>query len=157
MSGGASKGAAEERRQLIISSTARLPLSPPVRARAAMIPRRAGLVGTRNTRSPSGSRLEVWGFEKLGLVTELITNAIRYGSQPIMVRVLRDRTLAWKVPDGSSTSPRLRCAATRTRAGEDSRRPVRRTLARRLHREWGGHLGRTAPECAQPQFLMPKL
>ena len=44
------------------------------------------------------------------VVSELVTNAIRYGSPPIQLRLIRDRTLICEVSDGNSTSPHLRRA-----------------------------------------------
>ena len=63
-----------------------------------------------------------WGLDELAFTTELIlselvTNAIRYGTEPIRVRLLRDRTLICEVSDGSSTSPHLRYAATTDEGG----------------------------------------
>ena len=46
------------------------------------------------------------------VVSELVTNAIRYGTPPIQLRLIRDRTLICEVSDGSSTSPHLRRART---------------------------------------------
>ncbi|MGW1029869.1 SpoIIE family protein phosphatase [Streptomyces sp. NPDC002577] len=62
-------------------------------------------------------QLGYWGLEELVfatelLVSELVTNAIRHAVGPIQVRLLRDRTLISEVSDGSSTSPRMRRAAT---------------------------------------------
>ncbi|KUH37932.1 MULTISPECIES: SpoIIE family protein phosphatase/ATP-binding protein [Streptomyces] len=67
-------------------------------------------------------QLERWGLEEIGfstelMLSELITNAIRYGSDPIHVRMLRDRSLICEVSDGSSTSPHLRRAATTDEGG----------------------------------------
>ncbi|GAA2231355.1 MULTISPECIES: SpoIIE family protein phosphatase/ATP-binding protein [Streptomyces] len=67
-------------------------------------------------------KLEVWGLSEIGftmelILSELITNAIRYGSGPIHVRLIRDRTLICEVADGSSTSPHLRYAATTDEGG----------------------------------------
>ncbi|MEU8589163.1 SpoIIE family protein phosphatase [Streptomyces sp. NPDC048664] len=67
-------------------------------------------------------KLEEWGIAELGfgmelVLSELITNAIRYGSEPIHVRLIRDRTLTCEVSDGSSTSPHLRYAATMDEGG----------------------------------------
>jgi serine phosphatase RsbU (regulator of sigma subunit)/PAS domain-containing protein/anti-sigma regulatory factor (Ser/Thr protein kinase) len=66
--------------------------------------------------------LEEWGLSELGfgmelVLSELITNAIRYGSEPIHVRLIHDRTLICEVSDGSSTSPHLRYAATTDEGG----------------------------------------
>nr|WBO82130.1 SpoIIE family protein phosphatase [Streptomyces sp. SBE_14.2] len=67
-------------------------------------------------------RLADWDLEELGFTTELIlselvTNAIRYGGEPIRVRVMRDRTLICEVFDSSNTSPHLRYAAMTDEGG----------------------------------------
>ncbi|MEV6678216.1 SpoIIE family protein phosphatase [Streptomyces erythrochromogenes] len=66
-------------------------------------------------RNACARRLAEWGLEDIAFTTELIlseliTNAVRYGSQPIRVRLLYDRSLVCEVSDGSSTSPHLRRA-----------------------------------------------
>ncbi|MFF5189381.1 SpoIIE family protein phosphatase [Streptomyces sp. NPDC000345] len=66
--------------------------------------------------------LSGWGLEETAFTTELIlselvTNAIRYGSPPVKVRLLHGRCLICEVSDGSSTSPRLRRAATTDEGG----------------------------------------
>jgi anti-sigma regulatory factor (Ser/Thr protein kinase) len=68
-------------------------------------------------------RLAEWELEELSFTTELIlsellTNAIRYGAPPVRVRVLRgETTLVCEVSDASNTSPRLRRAATTDEGG----------------------------------------
>ncbi|MGW6399146.1 SpoIIE family protein phosphatase [Streptomyces sp. NPDC055134] len=67
-------------------------------------------------------QLDDWGLDGIGFTTELIlseliTNAIRYGTQPIKVRMLYDRTLICEIFDGSSTAPHLRRAATTDEGG----------------------------------------
>ncbi|WP_437066626.1 SpoIIE family protein phosphatase [Streptomyces sp. enrichment culture] len=67
-------------------------------------------------------RLTEWGLEELVFTTELVlselvTNAIRYGAEPIRVRVLFDRTLICEVFDSSSTAPHLRYAAMTDEGG----------------------------------------
>ncbi|MFF4014710.1 SpoIIE family protein phosphatase [Streptomyces sp. NPDC001843] len=67
-------------------------------------------------------QLAEWELEDLAFTTELIlselvTNAIRYGRGPIGVRLLRDRALICEVSDGSTTSPHLRYAATTDEGG----------------------------------------
>ncbi|MFI7413161.1 SpoIIE family protein phosphatase [Streptomyces sp. NPDC049627] len=67
-------------------------------------------------------QLEAWDLSELGftmelILSELITNAIRYGAGPIHVRLIRDRTLICEVADASSTSPHLRYAATTDEGG----------------------------------------
>ncbi len=67
-------------------------------------------------------QLTEWGLDDLVFTTELIlselvTNAIRYGNGPIEVRMLRDRSLICEVFDGSNTSPHLRYAASTDEGG----------------------------------------
>ncbi|MFG2286780.1 SpoIIE family protein phosphatase [Streptomyces sp. NPDC048595] len=73
-------------------------------------------------RSACLGKLESWGLEAIAFTTELIlseliTNAIRYGAQPIRVRLLHDRALICEVSDGTSASPHLRRAATTDEGG----------------------------------------
>ncbi|MGW4821965.1 SpoIIE family protein phosphatase [Streptomyces sp. NPDC004227] len=68
-------------------------------------------------------QLETWALDQVAfttelIVSELVTNAIRHGTQPIRLRVLHDRNhLICEVADGSSTSPHLRRAATTDEGG----------------------------------------
>ncbi|WP_227025738.1 SpoIIE family protein phosphatase [Streptomyces fodineus] len=81
-------------------------------------------------RAACGRRLAQWGLERISftaelVLSELITNAIRYGGEPITVRLLRTvsrggfaaDTLICEVSDGSSTSPRLRRAKATDESG----------------------------------------
>ncbi|WP_174843303.1 SpoIIE family protein phosphatase [Streptomyces ardesiacus] len=73
-------------------------------------------------RSQVTRRLGEWGLDELVFTTELIlselvTNAIRYGGETVHVRVLRDRSLICEVFDSSSTSPHLRYAAMTDEGG----------------------------------------
>ncbi|UXY30585.1 SpoIIE family protein phosphatase [Streptomyces sp. HUAS TT20] len=73
-------------------------------------------------RSAVSEKLAEWDLSELDfgmelILSELITNAIRYGSEPIHVRLIKDRTLTCEVSDGSSTSPHLRYAATTDEGG----------------------------------------
>ncbi|MEU4114845.1 SpoIIE family protein phosphatase [Kitasatospora sp. NPDC028055] len=73
-------------------------------------------------RAAVARQLADWGLEELSFSTELIiselaTNAIRYGGPPIQVRRLRSLALICEVTDGSSTSPRLRRAASTDEGG----------------------------------------
>ena len=84
------------------------------------VPRDPAAVG--RVRNAVADQLTAWELEELGFVTELvlselITNAIRYASGSIGVRLLHDRKLICEVSDGSSTSPRLRYAATTDEGG----------------------------------------
>ncbi|MGW0748181.1 SpoIIE family protein phosphatase [Streptomyces sp. NPDC002587] len=73
-------------------------------------------------RGACSRRLAEWGLEDFAFTTELIlsellTNAIRYGTEPIRVRLLYDRSLICEVSDGSSTSPHLRRAEATDEGG----------------------------------------
>ncbi|NSL79735.1 SpoIIE family protein phosphatase [Streptomyces coelicolor] len=73
-------------------------------------------------RSQVTRRLAEWGLDELAFTTELIlselvTNAIRYGGETVHVRVVRDRSLICEVFDSSSTSPHLRYAAMTDEGG----------------------------------------
>jgi serine phosphatase RsbU (regulator of sigma subunit)/anti-sigma regulatory factor (Ser/Thr protein kinase) len=75
-----------------------------------------------DVRSAVTRQLSDWGLDELVFTTELIlselvTNAIRYGRAPIGVRLLRDRTLICEVSDRSTTSPHLRYAASTDEGG----------------------------------------
>ncbi len=74
------------------------------------------------TRDRIGRQLARWDLDELVFSTELIlselvTNAIRYATGPIRVRLLRDRTLICEVSDGSSTSPHMTYAAATDEGG----------------------------------------
>ncbi|MFJ2189309.1 SpoIIE family protein phosphatase [Kitasatospora sp. NPDC087861] len=84
------------------------------------VPSEPAAVG--EVRAAVAERLAAWGLDEVAFVTELIlselvTNAIRYSTGPIRVRLLRDQTLICEVSDGSSTSPHLRYAATTDEGG----------------------------------------
>lgn len=74
-------------------------------------------------RGQCAGQLDAWGLDETAFTTELIlseliTNAMRYGTQPIRVRLLHDVSrLICEVYDGSSTSPHLRRAATTDEGG----------------------------------------
>ncbi|MFH9826644.1 ATP-binding SpoIIE family protein phosphatase [Streptomyces bobili] len=59
--------------------------------------------------------LAAWGLEDLAfttelMVSELVTNAIRYGKAPVQLRMILQSTLTCEVSDASSTAPHLRRA-----------------------------------------------
>ncbi|MFE5618744.1 SpoIIE family protein phosphatase [Streptomyces sp. NPDC056524] len=73
-------------------------------------------------RNAGAAQLAAWGLDGIAftaelILSELITNAIRYGAEPIRVRLLRDRRLICEISDGSSTAPHLRYAATTDEGG----------------------------------------
>ncbi|TJZ57323.1 GAF domain-containing protein [Streptomyces piniterrae] len=81
-------------------------------------------------------QLAAWGLDELAfatelLLSELVTNAIRYGTGPIRVRLLYDRTLICEVSDTSNTAPHLRYAATTDEGGRGL------FLVAQLSQAWG--------------------
>ena len=64
-------------------------------------------------------------------VSELVTNAIRYGEPPIQLRLIRDRALICEVSDASSTSPHLRRAQVYDEGGRGL------LLVAQLTQRWG--------------------
>ncbi|QKW09578.1 SpoIIE family protein phosphatase [Streptomyces sp. NA04227] len=68
-------------------------------------------------RTLTTDRLAQWGLDELSfatelIVSELVTNAIRYGKPPIQLRLILQSTLTCEVSDASSTAPHLRRART---------------------------------------------
>jgi GAF domain-containing protein/anti-sigma regulatory factor (Ser/Thr protein kinase) len=87
-------------------------------------------------RRTATAQLESWGLGDVAFVTELVvselvTNAIRYGSEPIQLRLIYDRTLICEVSDGNSTSPHLRRARTLDEGGRGL------LLVAQLTTDWG--------------------
>ncbi|MEU8850119.1 SpoIIE family protein phosphatase [Streptomyces sp. NPDC048564] len=87
-------------------------------------------------RSDVSRQLAAWGLENLEftaelVVSELVTNAIRYGRTPISLRLIHDRTLLCEVSDASSTTPHLR----RARVLDEGGRGL--LLVAQLAGQWG--------------------
>jgi anti-sigma regulatory factor (Ser/Thr protein kinase) len=86
----------------------------PDRIRTWDVPQDPSAVG--EIRAAAARLLTEWGLEEQAFTTELIlselvTNALRHGSGPVRVRMLRERELICEVFDAGSTAPRLRQAA----------------------------------------------
>ncbi|MCX5400707.1 SpoIIE family protein phosphatase [Streptomyces sp. NBC_00102] len=86
------------------------------------IPARPELVAS--IRSAVSRRLNDWGLDDLTVmaselvVSELVTNSVRYAGGPLDVRLIRtDDTLVCEVRDPASTQPRLRRARTTDEGG----------------------------------------
>ncbi|MDF3144506.1 MULTISPECIES: SpoIIE family protein phosphatase [unclassified Streptomyces] len=68
-----------------------------------------------DARDKVSRRLADWGLHEVVftaelVVSELVTNAIRYGTPPVQLRLIRDTALICEVSDGSSTAPHMRRA-----------------------------------------------
>lgn len=83
---------------------------------------RAEPVSVGRARELATGQLEAWGLEELVfatqlVVSELVTNAVRYAGGPLGLRLIRDRTLVCEVADTGHTSPTCGTARRTTRAG----------------------------------------
>ncbi|MEU9150541.1 SpoIIE family protein phosphatase [Streptomyces sp. NPDC048417] len=65
------------------------------------------------------------------IVSELVTNAIRYGAPPVRLRLIKDRTLSCEVHDSNALAPRLRHAKTVDEGGRGL------FIIAQLARTWG--------------------
>ncbi|WUX63924.1 amino acid permease [Streptomyces sp. NBC_01431] len=75
-----------------------------------------------DARTASTEQLVAWGLDDLVfttelIVSELVTNAIRYAAGPVHIRLIRDETLICEVSDTGHTSPHLRHAETDDEGG----------------------------------------
>lgn len=73
-------------------------------------------------RKSTARQLAEWGLQDLMfttelIVSELVTNAIRYGRPPMELRLIRHGVLVCEVSDSSPTQPRLRRARTTDEGG----------------------------------------
>ncbi|MGW2889652.1 SpoIIE family protein phosphatase [Streptomyces griseoruber] len=73
-------------------------------------------------RRTASRRLAEWGLPELSfttelVVSELVTNAIRYAAGPIRLRLIRERSLVCEVFDGGATAPHLRHPRTTDEGG----------------------------------------
>ncbi|MFF4147152.1 SpoIIE family protein phosphatase [Streptomyces sp. NPDC001698] len=73
-------------------------------------------------RAEVSAKLADWNLGEAAFITELMlselaTNAIRYGAPPIHLRLLRETNLVMEISDGSSTTPHLRYAAATDEGG----------------------------------------
>jgi PAS domain S-box-containing protein len=74
--------------------------------------------GVATARTHSQHQLTLWGVDEETayttemIVSELVTNAVRYGTPPLQLQLIKDRTLTCGVYDSSSLAPRLRHAKT---------------------------------------------
>ncbi|MGW1783739.1 SpoIIE family protein phosphatase [Streptomyces sp. NPDC002143] len=89
------------------------------------------------TRREAIEQLAAWGLDEMSfttelVVSELVTNAIRYGRPPIQLRLIHDTaSLTCEVYDASNTAPHLR----RARAFDEGGRGL--LLVAQLTQRWG--------------------
>jgi anti-sigma regulatory factor (Ser/Thr protein kinase) len=96
----------------------------------------ADAAAVARVRSESVRRLVSWGLEEVAFVTELVvselvTNAIRYGGPPIQLRLIHDQVLTCEVSDANSAAPHMR----RARVFDEGGRGL--LLVAQLTQRWG--------------------
>ncbi|GAA1950454.1 SpoIIE family protein phosphatase [Kitasatospora viridis] len=119
---------------------ARTRVLPPDRVARWSVEKDPAAVG--EVRAAVSRQLDRWGLTEQAFVTELVlsellTNAIRYAAEPITVRLLFDRVLTCEVSDASSTAPHLRYAAETDEGGRGL------FLVAQLAERWGTRYTRT--------------
>jgi serine phosphatase RsbU (regulator of sigma subunit)/anti-sigma regulatory factor (Ser/Thr protein kinase) len=116
---------------------ARLSRLPEEHVVSMSLPARPSAV--REARGRVRGTLESWELQDLSftaelLVSELVTNALRYATGDIGLRMLLDRTLVFEVRDGSDALPRARQAADDDENGRGLQ------VVHRLAKRWGARL-----------------
>ncbi|MFD5894260.1 SpoIIE family protein phosphatase [Streptomyces sp. NPDC060366] len=116
------------------------------------VPHEAAAVA--KVRKDACRQLGDWGLDDAVFITELVvselvTNAIRYGDAPIRLRLIRDRNLIIEVADGSSTAPHLR----RARVSDEGGRGL--LLVAQLTQGWGTRQTYTGKTIWAEQSLTP--
>ncbi|MEV6313779.1 SpoIIE family protein phosphatase [Streptomyces sp. NPDC051776] len=104
-------------------------------------------------RTLAAAQLTEWGLEEIAfttelIVSELVTNAYRYGGGPLVLRLIRDSHLICEVSDTSSTSPRLRRARTTDEGGRGL------FLVAQLTERWGTRYVREGKTIWTEQLLV---
>ncbi|UXY31993.1 SpoIIE family protein phosphatase [Streptomyces sp. HUAS TT20] len=89
-----------------------------------------------HARALTERQLETWGLSDLSfnaelVVSELVTNGMRYATGPVMLRLIKDRCLLCEVSDNAHTAPHLR----RARRDDEGGRGL--FLVAQLSQRWG--------------------
>src|SRR5262245_61066773 len=72
----------------------------------------------RRARAHVRSKLAAWNIDEDTaqatelVISELVTNAIRYGTPPMWLRIIKDLSISVEIHDGSPVAPRLRHPGT---------------------------------------------
>ncbi|MGW3448317.1 SpoIIE family protein phosphatase [Streptomyces sp. NPDC001076] len=118
----------------IVLLLARTSALDPAKVRTWRLPQDPAAVA--GARKMACEQLEAWGLTDAAfatelIVSELVTNAVRYGDGPIALRLIRDAALICEVSDGSSTAPHLR----RARVYDEGGRGL--LLVAQISERWG--------------------
>ncbi|MEU4923843.1 SpoIIE family protein phosphatase [Streptomyces parvus] len=114
----------------------------------------AEAVSVGRARELATGQLEAWGLEELVfatqlVVSELVTNAVRYAGGPLRLRLIRDRTLVCEVADTGHTSPHLRHSAEDDEGGRGL------FIVAQLVQRWGTRYTPTGKTIWTEQALPP--
>jgi anti-sigma regulatory factor (Ser/Thr protein kinase) len=114
----------------------------------------ADLAMVARARQLATQQLGAWGMDELAyatelVVSELVTNAIRYAGGPVHLRLLRDEVLVCEVADPSNTQPRLR----RARDTDEGGRGL--FLVAQLTARWGSRYRRNGKTIWTEQATTP--
>jgi serine phosphatase RsbU (regulator of sigma subunit)/PAS domain-containing protein/anti-sigma regulatory factor (Ser/Thr protein kinase) len=102
---------------LLVARTRRLPSDRIAEWDVPVDPAAVAPVRAAVTRQLTDWKLDDNVFATELILSELVTNSIRYARGPIRVRLLYDRSLICEVSDAASTAPHLRYAATTDEGG----------------------------------------
>ncbi|MEU5326744.1 SpoIIE family protein phosphatase [Streptomyces parvus] len=111
-------------------------------------------VSVGRARELATGQLEAWGLDELVfatqlVVSELVTNAVRYAGGPLGLRLIRDRTLVCEVADTGHTSPHLRHSAEDDEGGRGL------FIVAQLVQRWGTRYTPTGKTIWTEQTLPP--
>ncbi|MGW4444404.1 SpoIIE family protein phosphatase [Streptomyces sp. NPDC004682] len=108
-----------------------------------------------DARQAAKRQLTEWGLDDLVfttelIVSELVTNAVRYAGAPVGLRLIRDDVLVCEVTDPSNTQPRLRRAGLSDEGGRGL------FLVAQLSTRWGSRYGRNGKTIWSEQRMVPQ-
>ncbi|MFF7140911.1 SpoIIE family protein phosphatase [Streptomyces nodosus] len=132
--------------------TARLRALPPEATATWEFP--ASPEAVSRAREAVSAQLTAWQLDDLAfstelIVSELVTNSIRYAGGPVGVRLIRDKTLICEVSDPSQTQPRLRRALLTDEGGRGL------FLVAQVSQRWGSRYTRHGKTIWTEQALTP--
>ncbi|MEU7567348.1 SpoIIE family protein phosphatase [Streptomyces fradiae] len=142
-------GPVEDDAALLLVRTRLLPPGRVARWDLGTGPEEAG-----RARALAARRIAAWGLDELAftteiVVSELVTNALRYASGPVQLRLIHDRTLICEVSDTGHTAPHLRRAAMDDEGGRGL------FLVAQMTQHWGTRYTATGKTIWAEQALPP--